>query len=137
MNVDQLTPHDLDQLSRLIADALQVVEQDQGPSRDRPRLRQGPRDLGGEMAGGEGEGEGEEVEEGEENTLENSPTVRPRGGAEDTPAELEGSSTAIDVLMFTVGRKRPQRANGKTKWENLSCLLKFFSLSTFVLCKNE
>lgn len=88
MDVDHLTPHDLDQLSRLIADALQVVEQDQGPPRDRPRLRQGPRDLGGEMAGDEGEGE--EVEEGEEKALENSPTLKPRGGAEDTPAELEG-----------------------------------------------
>lgn len=91
MDVDQLTPHDLDQLSRLIADALQVVEQDQGPPRDRPRLRQGPRDLGGEMAGDEDESEGEEVEEGEEKALENSPTLKPRRLAEDTPAELEGS----------------------------------------------
>lgn len=91
MDVDQLTPHDLDQLSRLIADALQVVEQDQGPSRDRPRLRQGPRDLGGAMAEDEGEGEGAEVDEGEEKTLENSPTLNPGGGAEDAPAELQGS----------------------------------------------
>lgn len=91
MDVDQLSSHDLDQLSRLIADALQVVEQDQGPSRDRPRLRQGPRDLGGEMAEDEGEGEGEEVDEGEEKTPENSPTLNPRGGAEDAPAELQGS----------------------------------------------
>lgn len=90
MDVDQLTPHDLDQLSRLIADALQVVEQDQGPSRDRPRLRQGPRDLGGEMAGHEDEEKGEEVEEEEQKALENSPTLKPRSGAEDMPAELEG-----------------------------------------------
>lgn len=109
VDVDQLTPHDLDQLSQLIADALQVVEKDQGPSRDRPRLRQGPRDLG-EMVGDEGEGEGEEEEEGEERTPENSPTVQPRGGAEDTPAELGGRETVIDVLMFTVGRETPQSA---------------------------
>lgn len=89
--MDQLTPHDLDQLSRLIADALQVVEQDQRPPRDRTRLRQEPRDLDGEMAEDEGEGEREEVEEGEEKTLENSPTLDPRGGAEDAPAELQGS----------------------------------------------
>lgn len=90
VNVDQLTPHDLDQLSRLIADALQVVEQDQGPSRDRPRLRQGPRDLGGEMTGDEGEGGEKTMQEGEEKALENPPTLKPRGGAEETPAELQG-----------------------------------------------
>lgn len=81
VDVEQLTPHDLDQLSRLIADALQVVEQDQGP-----RLRQGPRDVGGEMAEDE-----DEAEEGEEKTLEDPPTLKPRGGAEGAAAELQGS----------------------------------------------
>lgn len=87
MDVDQLTPHDLDQLSRLIADALQVV--DQGPSRDRPRIRQGPRDLSGEMTGDEGEEK--MVQEGEPKALGNPPTQKPMGGAEDTPAGLQGS----------------------------------------------
>lgn len=91
VDVDQMTPHDLDQLSRLIADALQVVEQDQGVSRAQPRPRQGPRDLGGETTGDEGEGEEENLQGGEEKVLENPPTLKPRGGAVDTPAELQGS----------------------------------------------
>lgn len=91
VDVDQLTPHDLDQLSRLIVDALQVVDQDQGPSRSRSRVRQGPRDLGGDAGEGESEGEGEEEEE--ERLLKNAPTLNPRGA--DAPAELQGNFTVI------------------------------------------
>ncbi|XP_068605445.1 receptor-type tyrosine-protein phosphatase N2-like [Brachionichthys hirsutus] len=45
VNVDNLTSQDLDRLSRFIADALQVVDQDQGPNGGLSRVRPGPRDL--------------------------------------------------------------------------------------------
>ncbi|XP_062413587.1 receptor-type tyrosine-protein phosphatase N2-like isoform X2 [Pungitius pungitius] len=62
VDVDGLTPHDLGQLSGLIADALQVVER--GPSGGGvTRVGPGPRDLGGEE---------EEEEEGK--SLDNAPT---------------------------------------------------------------
>lgn len=91
VDVDQLTPHDLDQLSRLIVDALQVVDHDQGASRSRSRVRQGPRDLGGDVGEGESESEGEEEEE--ERLLKNAPTLNPRGA--DAPAELRGNYMVI------------------------------------------
>ncbi|AWP03596.1 putative receptor-type tyrosine-protein phosphatase N2-like [Scophthalmus maximus] len=50
VDVDDLTPQDLDQLSSLIADALQVVDRDQGTNRGLSRARTGPRDLEGEGA---------------------------------------------------------------------------------------
>lgn len=89
VDVDQLTPHDLDQLSRLIVDALQVVDHDQGPSRSQSWVRQGPRDLGGDVSEGESEGEEEE-----ERLVKNIPTLNPRGG--DAPAELQGNFIVID-----------------------------------------
>lgn len=66
VSVDDLTPHDLDQLSRLIVDALQVVDQDQdqdqGQNRGLARVRPGPRDLGGQLTDDEEEEGGENEE---------------------------------------------------------------------------
>lgn len=47
VDVDSLTQHDLDQLSSLITNALQVVDKDQGQTAPGPRP--GPRDLEGEV----------------------------------------------------------------------------------------
>lgn len=84
VNVDSLTPHDLDQLSRLIVDALQVVDKDkdQGQNRGPLQARPGPRDLGGRLTDAEEEEEGADSEsEGEEKRQENAPV---------TPAEPQG-----------------------------------------------
>ncbi|XP_047445765.1 receptor-type tyrosine-protein phosphatase N2-like [Mugil cephalus] len=82
VDVDNLTPQDLDQLSRLIADALQVVDKDKGPNRGSARVRgPGPRDLEGELTDGEVEEEEEEDaarREEEEKLLENAPTLKPQ-----------------------------------------------------------
>ncbi|KAM9844971.1 solute carrier organic anion transporter family member 5A1b [Aulostomus maculatus] len=67
LDVDSLTPQDLDQLSSLIADALQVVDQEKGPERGLTRARPGPRDL-------DGEEEAEEAVRDEEELLEKGPT---------------------------------------------------------------
>uniref|UniRef100_A0A671Z1T7 Receptor-type tyrosine-protein phosphatase N2-like n=1 Tax=Sparus aurata TaxID=8175 RepID=A0A671Z1T7_SPAAU len=79
VNVDTLTPQDVDQLSRLIADALQVVDQDKGPNRGPTRVRPGPRDLGEEPrdAGDEEEEEAARDEE-EDRLLEGAPTLKPQ-----------------------------------------------------------
>ncbi|CAN9502808.1 unnamed protein product [Ophioblennius macclurei] len=76
VDVDHLTPHDVDQLSKLIADALQVVDRDQGPNRG-----PGPRDVDGEEEEEEEEEEEvaarddeEEDEEEEEKLPENAPS---------------------------------------------------------------
>lgn len=67
VSVDNLTPHDVDQLSRLIVDALQVVDQDQGQNRGLARVRPGPRDLGGQVT--------DDEEEEEERLQENPPVT--------------------------------------------------------------
>ncbi|KAL3988913.1 hypothetical protein ACER0C_013231 [Sarotherodon galilaeus] len=86
VDVDTLTPQDLDQLSSLIAEALQVVDQDKGLNRGLSRMRgPGPRDLEGELSDGEEEAE-EEEEEGEvprDELLGNAPTLKPQ---ESTPS---------------------------------------------------
>ncbi|XP_028987099.1 solute carrier organic anion transporter family member 5A1b [Betta splendens] len=56
VDVDNLTPKDLDQLSGLIADALQVVDRDPG-SRGPARVRPGPRAVEGELREGDEEEE--------------------------------------------------------------------------------
>ncbi|XP_008289310.1 receptor-type tyrosine-protein phosphatase N2-like [Stegastes partitus] len=81
VDVDNLTPQDLDQLSSLIADALQVVDQDQGRTRARGP---GPRDLEGEP------GEEDEEEEGEEEEkLASAPTLK----------SLESTAEALAALQ--------------------------------------
>ncbi|KAM3866109.1 receptor-type tyrosine-protein phosphatase N2-like [Diretmus argenteus] len=80
VDMDDLTPQDLDQLSRLIVDALQVVDQDKGQNSGPTRGRPGPRDLEGELREEEEEdeeGKDEEVrDEEEEEEVENAPTVK-------------------------------------------------------------
>lgn len=88
VDMDTLTPQDLDQLSSLIAKALQVVDQDKGLNRGLSRMRgPGPRDLEGELSDGEEEAE-EEEEEGQvprDELLGNAPTLKPQ---ESTPVAL-------------------------------------------------
>lgn len=95
VDVDNLTPQDLDQLSRLIADALQVVDQKQGLNRGLSRVRPGPRDLEGEMNNVEDEEEEKEEaaarDEEEEKLLENAPTVKPQEITPAVPAALQGN----------------------------------------------
>lgn len=103
VDVDDLTPQDLDQLSRLIADALQVVDQDQGLNRDLIRVRPGPRDLGGELRDGEEEEEEEEAAGGEEEEklVENAPTPKPQEGTPVMPAALKGNFYSDSFCVFT------------------------------------
>ncbi|XP_076601155.1 receptor-type tyrosine-protein phosphatase N2-like isoform X1 [Chaetodon auriga] len=91
VDVDDLTPQDLDQLSRLIADALQVVDQDQGLNRDLTRVRPGPRDLGEELRDREEEEEEEEAarDEEEEKFVEKAPTLKPQESTPAVPAALK------------------------------------------------
>lgn len=95
VDVDHLTPKDLDQLSSLIADALRVVEQGPGTNRGLLRVRPGPRDLEGELKDVEGD-EGEAVRDQEERkVLENAPTLEPQEGTLPEPAALPGRFIAI------------------------------------------
>lgn len=101
MDVDDLTPQDLDQLSSLIADALQVVDQDQGLNRGLTRVRPGPRDLEGELRNGEEEEEEEAARDGEEEKLlENAPTLKPQEGTPIAPAALQGNFREIHCVFL-------------------------------------
>ncbi|XP_071346335.1 receptor-type tyrosine-protein phosphatase N2-like isoform X2 [Trachinotus anak] len=91
--VEDLTPQDLDQLSNLIADALQVVDQDQGINRGLTRVRTGPRDLEGELRNGEEEEEEAARDEVEEKLLETAPTLKPQGSTSKMPAALQERHT--------------------------------------------
>uniref|UniRef100_A0A671Z1E4 Receptor-type tyrosine-protein phosphatase N2-like n=1 Tax=Sparus aurata TaxID=8175 RepID=A0A671Z1E4_SPAAU len=101
VNVDTLTPQDVDQLSRLIADALQVVDQDKGPNRGPTRVRPGPRDLGEEPrdAGDEEEEEAARDEE-EDRLLEGAPTLKPQESSPAMPAALQGNFYSDSFLCF-------------------------------------
>lgn len=102
MNVDTLTPQDLDQLSRLIADALQVVDQDKGPNRGLTRVRPGPRDLGEEPRNAEDEEEEEAArDEEEERLLESAPTLKPQESTPVMPAALQGNFYSDSFCVFT------------------------------------
>lgn len=98
VDVDNLTPKDLDQLSTLIADALQVVDQGPGINRGLVRVRPGPRDLEGELKDGE-EDEGEAIGDEEEKLLENAPTLKPQERTLIEPAALQGLFI-VTHLMF-------------------------------------
>ncbi|KAF7647619.1 hypothetical protein LDENG_00169020 [Lucifuga dentata] len=97
VEMDDLTPQDLDQLSSLIADALQIVDQDQG--QNVARVRPGPRDLQEEEEEeeeGEEEGGKEEVarDDGEEeNKMDDSLTEKPQERTAMTEAELQERQT--------------------------------------------
>ncbi|XP_029381160.1 receptor-type tyrosine-protein phosphatase N2-like isoform X2 [Echeneis naucrates] len=89
VDVDDLTPQDLDQLSSFIADALQVVEQDQAQNRGLSQVRTAPRDLEGE-ADEEEEAARDEVEE---KLLEAAATLKPQGSTSKMPAALQERRT--------------------------------------------
>lgn len=108
VDVDNLTPKDLDQLSRLIADALQVVDKDQGINKGPTRIRPGPRDLEGDLEGELGDvekGEQETVrDEKEEKMLESAPTLIPQGSTPVVPAAPQGNVSTCDAgqsIVFT------------------------------------
>lgn len=87
VDVDQLTPHDVDQLSRLIVDALQVVDKEQGRNGGPFQARTGPRDVGGQLTDEEEEEEGADEEKEEE---ERPPRLDPGEDGPVSPAELPG-----------------------------------------------
>ncbi|XP_014902379.1 receptor-type tyrosine-protein phosphatase N2 [Poecilia latipinna] len=98
VDVDSLTPQDLSQLSSLIADALLVVDQDQGPNRPLSRDRgPGLRDLEGEQSDSSQEASRAEEEEG---LLQNVPTLNPDPQERSTPRPLaalqERHTDAVD-----------------------------------------
>lgn len=110
VSVDNLTPHDLDQLSRLIVDALQVVDQDQGQNRGLgpARVRPGPRDLGGQLA--------DDDENEEEERLQENPPA--------TPADRQG-----DFLRSAFMSSRRQQMKLR---EELVAMETFMGLSSSV-----
>lgn len=110
VSVDNLTPHDLDQLSRLIVDALQVVDQDQGQNRGLglARVRPGPRDLGGQLT--------DDDEDEEEERLQENPPV--------TPADRQG-----DFLRSAFMSSRRQQMKLR---EELVAMETFLGLSSSV-----
>ncbi|XP_029308859.1 receptor-type tyrosine-protein phosphatase N2-like [Cottoperca gobio] len=91
VDVDGLTPQDLGQLSRLIADALQVVDRDQGLNRGLTRVRPRPRDLEGELQDEEEEEAGRDEED--EKLLQNAPTLEPQESSPTAPAALQERHT--------------------------------------------
>ncbi|XP_037644575.1 LOW QUALITY PROTEIN: receptor-type tyrosine-protein phosphatase N2-like [Sebastes umbrosus] len=115
VDMDGLTPHDVSQLSSLIADALQVVDQDRGLNRGPTRARPGPRDLGGEQREEEEEeeGEGEAArDEEEEKLLENAPTLKPQESTALVPAALQERHTDTEELDM---KDKPKGGNLFTK----------------------
>lgn len=112
VDVDKLTPHDVDQLSRLIVDALQVVDKDQGQNRGRFQARPGPRDVGGQLTD-------EEEEEGadKENEEEERPMrLDPGQDGPVSPAELQGQSHCcqIQISGSTDPHSRAEEVGGLT-----------------------
>ncbi|XP_042163775.1 receptor-type tyrosine-protein phosphatase N2 [Oncorhynchus tshawytscha] len=100
VDVDDLSPKDLDQLSTLITDALQVVDQEHTQAQSRA----GPRDLGeegNEGPGGEGPGEQEEKEE-------SVPPSTTEKMAESTPVE-----EAVVQERQMEGDREPADSNDK------------------------
>lgn len=100
--MDNLTPHDLDQLSSLIADALQVVDHDKGPNMGPTRVRPGPRDVEEEELNDGGEEVNEEAaRDEEEKLLKNTPTTKPQQSAPAiAPAALQGNFMVIYFALF-------------------------------------
>ncbi|XP_061653826.1 receptor-type tyrosine-protein phosphatase N2-like isoform X1 [Phyllopteryx taeniolatus] len=96
LDVDNLTPHDMDQLSNLIVDALQVVDKDR--TADQERIRSGPRDLGGELSDGKEE-ERKETARDEEKITEDAPILMT---SSDPPQEVQ-SLTNDDKAKDKVG----------------------------------
>ncbi|XP_037537333.1 receptor-type tyrosine-protein phosphatase N2 [Nematolebias whitei] len=95
LNVDNLTPQDLDQLSSLIADALLVVDQDpglnKGLSRDRGLglrdLEEEPRDSNEESS----------RDEEDEKLLQNAPTLTPQEILSVPPQERHADAEEVQL----------------------------------------
>ncbi|XP_038573213.1 receptor-type tyrosine-protein phosphatase N2-like [Micropterus salmoides] len=119
VDVDDLTPQDLDKLSSLIADALQVVDHDKGLNAGLTRVRPGPRDLGGELSDREKEEEAaRDVEE--DKLLQNAPTLKPQ------------ESTPIATLQEHHTDTEEQNVKDKPESGNLfSKLLAYLDKTTF------
>ncbi|XP_031163485.1 receptor-type tyrosine-protein phosphatase N2-like isoform X2 [Sander lucioperca] len=106
VDVDGLTVQDLGQLSSLIADALQVVDQDQGLNRDLIHARPGPRDLRKE------EEEEAARDEEEEKLLEKTPTLKPHESTPIVPAALQERHTDTEEHIV---KDKPEGGNLFTK----------------------
>lgn len=98
--MDNLTPQDVDQLSRLIADALQVVDKERGLNRGLTRVRPGPRDLGEELRDREEEEKEAARDEEEEKLLKNAPTLKPQEITPIVPAALQGNFIVIYLVFL-------------------------------------
>ncbi|KAM3605357.1 uncharacterized protein V6R79_024416 [Siganus canaliculatus] len=112
VDVDELTPQDLDQLSRLIADALQVVDQDQGLYRGLTHVRPGPRDLGGDLINDEKQEEDGAREMEKENLPETIPTQKPQESTPVLPVTLQEHRTDTEEQNV---KDEPERENLFTK----------------------
>uniref|UniRef100_A0A3P9LIV3 Protein tyrosine phosphatase receptor type N2 n=1 Tax=Oryzias latipes TaxID=8090 RepID=A0A3P9LIV3_ORYLA len=113
VNVDNLSPQDLDQLSRLIADALQVVDRDQQASGALIRDRgPGPRDL--EADPNVAEEETGKVEK-KEKLLEKAPTPKPQ------------ESTTLSLAALQEHHTKEDEANAKEKVESGNLLTKLLA----------
>ncbi|XP_034743631.1 receptor-type tyrosine-protein phosphatase N2-like [Etheostoma cragini] len=98
VDVDGLTEQDLGQLSSLIADALQVVDQDQGLIRGRIHARPGLRELRVE------EEEDASRDEEEDKLLENTRTLNPDECAPTVPAAVQEDKQEHTVKDKPEGR---------------------------------
>lgn len=95
VDVDKLTPHDVDQLSRLIVDALQVVDKDQGQNGGPFQARPGPRDVGGQLTDEEEEDGADKENEEEDRPLR----LDPGEDGPVSPAELQGQSHRCQIQI--------------------------------------
>ncbi|CAJ1072988.1 receptor-type tyrosine-protein phosphatase N2-like [Xyrichtys novacula] len=110
VDVDELTQQDLDQLSGLIADALQVVDQDQARNKGLIRDRPEPRDLEDKEKSVEEEEEEAVTDEQEQKLLENAPTLKPQESASAEPSALQERQTGEQSL-----KDEPESENLFTK----------------------
>ncbi|XP_026168971.1 receptor-type tyrosine-protein phosphatase N2-like [Mastacembelus armatus] len=111
VDVDELSPQDLDRLSSLIADALQVVDRDRGVNKDLTRVRAGPRDLEGELRDGEEEDE-EAARDEEEKLSENESTLKPQESTPVVLAEVQERHTDAEEQNV---KDKPESGNLFTK----------------------
>ncbi|XP_045080751.1 receptor-type tyrosine-protein phosphatase N2 [Coregonus clupeaformis] len=106
VDVDDLSPKDLDQLSTLITDGLQVVDQEQTQA----QARAGPRDLGKEEEEEGNEGPGEEGPGDQEEEKEESvpPSATEKTAPKSTPVE-----EAVVQERQMEGDREPADSNDK------------------------
>ncbi|XP_056149252.1 receptor-type tyrosine-protein phosphatase N2-like [Lampris incognitus] len=128
VDVDHLTPQDLDQLSSLIADALQVVDldqnQNQGPKLGLTRVRPGPRDLEEEQR----ETEKGAEDEGKKDEAVRSDEVEKEGNA----ATVKTQESAHIDLVVQERRTDVEQPNSKEKNGDLfTKLLAYLDKTTF------